>query len=1445
MAQSIFEVLVQINGINYSLELDQTNEAISFDYQISDVRDISSRQQAKTLSLSFPYNTHNALVFDNILSVNAASLNFDPNIKSLVSVLVDTIEVFTGYLQVTDGTVNLNDEVAYINCTLISNNIDFWQLVGEGYISDMDFSEFNHIYGATAQMASWYSDYTNGYFYPLIDYGYGWNAQSISGQPTINTQVGLVQFNNVLPSQLYPATYVKTIWDKIFLNTSTVSTAPNGTTYSTQPYQYTSTFLTESLFENLLVPFTKGNFVQSISPTFSFIAGVFTTTNGRLVSYGGQTNVAGPFSVTFDDTTLPYGNDPYGYWDTSNYWYTNSTGEYLNTSFQCSVTTQISTYSVPGIGAYGMANQVNAPIFAIYREFDNINGVPSVNPGWAGGTGAGFPTGANGESIWTPQSNPQPANWATTNFQTLTQQWNFTSYPLDNGGYQNEVPINGPNGIQYTFPFRYPLFPNERIRLTYMWVVVNTTTSAPFDFNFSVISSQNTSYPGNLTQIELVQNQQITIGQTINYSGVLPTNIKKKDFFSWIMRMFNLYIEPSKTLSNTLIIEPRDRYYTNGQILDWSPSGSNKLDTNQEIGIEILSNTQDRSTAFTYTDDKDYYNSEYKQLWQQTYGYFRYIRENQFSTDDGSISVGFSPTPLVQIPQSDIVIPVFDKVSYQNQTTQISNTDVNIRIVQRNPTASGFVSYSGGTNWAYAYGAITTQTQFTFDPTKDSYQGNWSAATNYFVGNIVQDNVGGNGNYYICTSNVVGTSYASPVGWNAGTWYTPGTVVEFFLSGSGHNEYYICLHSNALIPAGPFGHQGLLEAHDWQDYGSSPPSGNSSPAGDPSHWLFFSNGILTGLIDSEAGYPYVGHFDNPYAPSVDINWSQTEMLFYDSELITDASGIGNNLINIFYANQLAQQSASTSKMVTCMLYLTPQDINQFYFNSKIYLEIDGEASYYYVNAIKGFDPSQYKTTQVELLSASDITVNDINPIAQESIIKGGRKSFVIQSGGNNITNNSNGIVVGTQHNISGSGIIVSGIGNGVVSSQNTLVLGQAGFISGVGNSVVIGNSTQIINSGKILSIGDNNYLQQGGTKMLNVGDNNSISPYSENIYIFGDNTLISTTQSGSSNIFSRGNNNLISSTYSLSNVFLAGDYITVSGTASDVTVFGSNIIATQSGTFYLNQIMVAGPSGSISPSIITGTPDTMAVFNTVGRLTSFFVVDVVKESLAIGSSTLASGLSSFAEGGSTIASGNTSHAEGASTLASGLQSHAEGFSTIASGNVSHAEGGSSEASGAASHAGGASSKANNWGEWARGSNAVISTGQYQYGIMSYIGDSVPITTTELFLDGSSIQFQPLVGIYYMTLEFIASSTNATAWFPNGTLPIQFILAWDGAVLALLNITTAAGFTTANFIGVSTGATFLNPTLTVANVANQLIISSTNAGTDTYNIMVKMSYTKVL
>ena len=107
-----------------------------------------------------------------------------------------------------------------------------WQLTNiyqdftNGYLRDIDLTEYNHNYTLHNQFLSW--SRTNGYVYPHIDYG-----------KRINSQFKV--------EDIYPAVFVKTLIDKMF---------------SQAGFTYQSVFFNSELFKRLIIPYSGGSTLQ-------------------------------------------------------------------------------------------------------------------------------------------------------------------------------------------------------------------------------------------------------------------------------------------------------------------------------------------------------------------------------------------------------------------------------------------------------------------------------------------------------------------------------------------------------------------------------------------------------------------------------------------------------------------------------------------------------------------------------------------------------------------------------------------------------------------------------------------------------------------------------------------------------------------------------------------------------------------------------------------------------------------------------------------------------------------------------------------------------------------------------------------------------------------------------------------------------------------------------
>jgi len=197
-------------------------------------------------------------------------------------------------------------------------------------------------------------------------------------------------------------------------------------------------------------------------------------------------------------------------------------------------------------------------------------------------------------------------------------------------------------------------------------------------------------------------NTQIYDGNPFNLSNAIPANIKIKDFFKSIVNMFNLYIETDKSITNHLIIEPRNEFYTNGTTIDWT----DKLAIDRDITIEPMGELDAIEYRYQYKEDKDYFNAKYKASYGENYGTHRKIIENDFLKNVKLTEVIFSPTPLTNIGATDRIL---SQIITLNSIGSISDVKAcNIRIL-----------YYGGVkttanSWTYTSAVSGTTNETTY-----------------------------------------------------------------------------------------------------------------------------------------------------------------------------------------------------------------------------------------------------------------------------------------------------------------------------------------------------------------------------------------------------------------------------------------------------------------------------------------------------------------------------------------------------------------------------------------------------------------------------------------------------------------------------------------------------------------------------------------------------------
>lgn len=220
---------------------------------IVDVKEPEKRKSDFTKTITIPGTANNNQLFSNIFNLDRATINstnlnyqpdFNPNLKVEAMLLRNSIPQIQGYMQLTG--IRITDGAIEYDCIIIGKFANMFQDLGDLKLTDLDLSEYAHVWNRTNIENSWATSiikngttYVNfsggnpngsGYVYPLIDMG---------------NSVGQQEISYPLQTAMYPAVYMKQVVDSIFTQSG---------------YRYESNFFNSTRFKRLIVPFSGGQF---------------------------------------------------------------------------------------------------------------------------------------------------------------------------------------------------------------------------------------------------------------------------------------------------------------------------------------------------------------------------------------------------------------------------------------------------------------------------------------------------------------------------------------------------------------------------------------------------------------------------------------------------------------------------------------------------------------------------------------------------------------------------------------------------------------------------------------------------------------------------------------------------------------------------------------------------------------------------------------------------------------------------------------------------------------------------------------------------------------------------------------------------------------------------------------------------------------------------------
>jgi hypothetical protein len=222
-------ILTRIYINNEEIDL-KDDVSIPLNFNIADIREPEKKSTTWSKTVVLPGSSFNNNLFSNIWNVNAVidssgttnfNPNFNPNLKAKAEIYYNNALQFTGICQLLNVNVTDKYEVEY-EVAFFGELQNIYQFFTNKFLRDIDLTQYDHKYTLNNQYLSWLTDYTNGYVYPHIDYGYSVNSQ-------------------FRVEHIFPAIYIKTILDKMF---------------SEAGYSYQSNFFDSEMFKHLILPYS-------------------------------------------------------------------------------------------------------------------------------------------------------------------------------------------------------------------------------------------------------------------------------------------------------------------------------------------------------------------------------------------------------------------------------------------------------------------------------------------------------------------------------------------------------------------------------------------------------------------------------------------------------------------------------------------------------------------------------------------------------------------------------------------------------------------------------------------------------------------------------------------------------------------------------------------------------------------------------------------------------------------------------------------------------------------------------------------------------------------------------------------------------------------------------------------------------------------------------------
>jgi hypothetical protein len=318
------------------------------------------------------------------------------------------------------------------------------------------------------------------------------------------------------------------------------------------------------------------------------------------------------------------------------------------------------------------------------------------------------------------------------------------------------------------------------------------------------------------------------------------------------------------------------------------------------------------------------------------------------------------------------------------------------------------------------------------------------------------------------------------------------------------------------------------------------------------------------LTDTFVEYPYSGHWDDPFAPTLDISFGIVKEVFYDDNINT-VNWTDNNLGNKYHGKFIREITDPDSKIVKAYVHLKPLTYYNFTFDKLYYFKF----AYFRLLSVEGYNPTSEETTLCTFLK-----INNAGEFTATTRPLTGKPGYSLptQDGGNvdmGETSPSKGVRASEQPD------------NNNYTTRSVDVKGYNNYIAPDAKNIEIyGDSNRVWHEATNIKIhGSGNTIDAGVSNVVLINTNDLVVTESDVVYING----IRGAETGTYTPVATNTANLDATpTMSLAMYTRQGDYVTVWG------YFDANPTTTLTATSFEISLVIFSNIGAVEDVIGSG-----------------------------------------------------------------------------------------------------------------------------------------------------------------------------------------------------------------------------------------------------------------